>query len=383
MSELAGGIFRLVCGQIGAGKSYLLVKLTEEEAKKSGKYQKIYSNIRGHSELTDGVYDIPDDWRDCETDSLLIIDEVQMHEKFSKHFSNRRDSEIAELTMIRHKRIDLWLISPSPTLVNKDVRDLVTQYYYLEPTGKKTTKCYCFTKVVINVTKSTKQQAYDEFMYAIEEKYYKLYKSTADGKPSGRNHNFNWKLLGFIAGMVVVVIIICLLVAFLANNTKKQADNMSQTQTNQSTQQPKKNENDKFGVMPALSDEECRKGVNVDKPECVAYFNKLTQTGASVGVAYNPSKPYDDKEIQQNLTYDVTAKPVFSGCMKTGNKYQAYTQQGTKLDVSQADCERLIRDNDRPFNYFATNQQATPSMSNQSITSLDQANQKTIDNSSL
>ncbi|MDQ8943811.1 hypothetical protein RFH62_15965, partial [Acinetobacter soli] len=70
----AGGVFRLVCGQIGAGKSYLLVKLVEEEAKKSDKYHHIYSNIRGHSELAQGIEEIPDDWRDCETDSLLIID---------------------------------------------------------------------------------------------------------------------------------------------------------------------------------------------------------------------------------------------------------------------------------------------------------------------
>lgn len=350
MSELAGGIFRLVCGQIGAGKSYLLVKLTEEEAKKSGKYQKIYSNIRGHSELTDGVYDIPDDWRDCETDSLLIIDEVQMHEKFSKHFSNRRDSEIAELTMIRHKRIDLWLISPSPTLVNKDVRDLVTQYYYLEPTGKKTTKCYCFTKVVINVNKSTKQQVYDEFIYAIEEKYYKLYKSTVDGKASGRNYNFNVKFWGFIGGLVVVVIIACILVEFLAKSGKTKVDQMSQTE--QAKQQSK--EKPKQEAAPVVvSDEECRKGVNVDKPECIAYFNRITRTGESVGVSYDPSKPFEQDDIQKTISYQVTAQPVFSGCMKTGSKYQAYTQQGTKLDVSQADCERLIRDNDRPFNYFA------------------------------
>ena len=378
----AGGTFRLVTGNIGAGKSYLMVK-EAEEAKKTGMYKKIYSSIRGHAELAEGITEMPDDWRTCEPDSLVIMDEVQKHDKFSKHFSNRRDSEIVDLTMIRHKRIDIWMISPDPALVNSDVRNLVTQYYWLDVVGDKTTKCYCFHKVHNRVTKSIKMQAYDEFVYKIEEKYYNLYKSTEDGKPSGRNHNFNVKLWGFIGGMVIVVIIICLLVAFLANNTKKQADNMAQIETKQNEQQPKKNENDKFGVMPALSEEECRKGVNVDKPECVAYFNKLTQTGASVGVSYNPTKPYDDKEIQQNLTYDVTAKPVFSGCMKTGNKYQAYTQQGTKLDVSQADCERLIRDNDRPFNYFATNQQATPSMSNQSITSLDQAKDKSNENNNL
>lgn len=375
----AGGTFRLVTGNIGAGKSYLMVK-EAEEAKKTGMYKKIYSSIRGHAELAEGITEMPDDWRTCEPDSLVIMDEVQKHDKFSKHFSNRRDSEIVDLTMIRHKRIDIWMISPDPALVNSDVRNLVTQYYWLDVVGDKTTKCYCFHKVHNRVTKSIKMQAYDEFVYKIEEKYYSLYKSTEDGKPSGRNHNFNVKLWGFIGGLVVVVIIICLLVAFLAKGTKTQVDKMTDAQKSeqqpQEEKKPKQNEQDKMGVMPQLSDEECRKGVNVDKPECVAYFNRLTQTGASVGVAYDASKPFEHEEIDKTLTYQVTAKPVFSGCMKTGSKYQAYTQQGTKLDVSQADCERLIRDNDRPFNYFAT-------ASNQSTQSVSLANDKAIDNSQL
>lgn len=91
---------------------------------------------------------------------------------------------------------------------------------------------------------------------------------------------------------------------------------------------------------------ECRKGVNVEKPECVKWFDQLTKNGASVStgdnrqttVTYNPNQPLQDNEIQKQVSYEVTAKPVFSGCMKTGSKYQAYTQQGTKLDVSQADC---------------------------------------------
>lgn len=358
MSELAGGIFRLVCGQIGAGKSYLLVKLVEEDAKKSGKYQHIYSNIRGHSELAEGVEDIPDDWRNCETDSLLIIDEVQMHEKFSKHFSNRRDSEIAELTMIRHKRIDLWLISPSPTLVNKDVRDLVTQYFYLEPTGKKTTKCFCFTKVYINVNKSVKMQAYDEFIYTIEEKYYKLYKSTQDGQASGRNYNLNLKLIGFVAGLIVVTLIICGLVAFLMKGTKTKVDQMQSIDKKENvTSKSDQANKDKTGAIPKLSDEECRKGVNVDKPECIEYFNRISRSGESVGVAYNPSKPFEsEQEIQKSITYQVTAKPVLSGCMTTrSGRLQGYTQQGTYIDVSEADCKRIMS-GDRPFNYFAQNQ---------------------------
>lgn len=71
---------------------------------------------------------------------------------------------------------------------------------------------------------------------------------------------------------------------------------------------------------------------------------------------YNPSKPFQD--LTSQITYEATAKPVFTGCMKKNGKYVAYTQQGTILhDVSQDDCRRLIEDGDRPFNYFAQQQQ--------------------------
>ncbi|MDC4847526.1 hypothetical protein OHV92_17960, partial [Acinetobacter baumannii] len=238
----------------------------------------------------------------------------------------------------------------------------VTQYFWLEVVGAKTTKCYCFTKVYNSITKSIKQQAYDEFVYTIEEKYHKLYKSTEDGIASGRNYNFNVKLWGFIGGLVFVVIIACLLVAFLAKGTKTKVDQMSTAQKSDAAQAQKTKEEskDKLGVMSKLTDEECRKGVNVDKPECVEYFNRLTKNGESVGpavqqVSYDPSKPFESAEkIQETVTYQVTAKPVLSGCMTDRHgKLVGYTQQGTIIHgLNQSDCKRIIK-GDRPFNYFA------------------------------
>ena len=49
-------------------------------------------------------------------------------------------------------------------------------------------------------------------------------------------------------------------------------------------------------------------------------------------------------------------------------RYQAYTQQGTKINVSEADCKKLINENDRPFNYFASNQQRSePSLPKETL----------------
>jgi hypothetical protein len=71
-------------------------------------------------------------------------------------------------------------------------------------------------------------------------------------------------------------------------------------------------------------------------------------------VSYNPTSPYDD--LSQNLTYEITSKPVFSGCAKFNGKYYGYTEQGTKLPVSKSDCVKLIEHGDRPYNYFKTEQ---------------------------
>lgn len=72
-------------------------------------------------------------------------------------------------------------------------------------------------------------------------------------------------------------------------------------------------------------------------------------------VTYNPNKPFDQQQIQDSIQYSVTAKPVLSGCMKTNNRYVAYTQQGTRLNVSQEDCKKIMS-GDRPFNYFQEQQ---------------------------
>lgn len=370
---------RLTTGGIGTGKSYKNVKDAYEELQKGEncKYERIYSNIRGHAELCEGVLPLPDDWRECEPHSLIIIDECQAHEKFSKHFSNRRDSEIVDLTMIRHRHLDMWLISPNPTLVNKDVRDLVNVHVCLEANGKETTKAFCFDKVQINLTKAVKQRAFDEFTYSIEPKYCAMYKSTEDGTPSRRTYNVNFKLISFVVGLIFVTLVIVGLVTWLMKGTKTDIDELSKTETKNKESSSVNADpiSSAFSSDKPVSDDECRKGVNVERPECIAYFDRLTSTNSSVtsqgmitqSVQYDPSNPYDES-IQKSVSYQVTAKPVFSGCTKMNGRYQAYTQQGTKINVSEADCKKLINENDRPFNYFASNQQRSePSLPKETL----------------
>lgn len=355
MSKDVGGLIRLTSGSIGAGKSYINVKNADDEHKKK-RYNKIYSNIRGHSELAEGITPLPDDWRDCEEYSLIIIDEVQFNEKFSRHFSSRRDQEVVDVTMIRHRHCDLWLITPNTKLLNPDIRLLVNEHWVLEINGKKTCKAFKFHDAQTSVTKSSKNKAFDEETFEIKEPYQSMYKTTEDGVASGRAHHFNIKLAGFILGMIIICCGIGLLAMFLINKSSGDAQKLDQNEK-QAVQQAQKNS--KLDQVTITSPEiECRKGINVEKPECVEYFNNLTENKMSVGdnnsdFEYDPSKPFEQESIQQSVKYEVTAKPVFSGCMKQHGRYVGYTQQGSILhDISQSDCAKLMS-GDRPFNYFA------------------------------
>src|SRR5690606_28361850 len=105
---------------------------------------------------------------------------------------------------------------------------------------------------------------------------------------------------------------------------------------------------------------ECRKGINVEKPECVKWFDDLSKNNSSVDstgqvvqtVSYNPSKPYDF--YQQEIQVTPTDFPRMSGVVKMANgRLMAIDQQVNYIQsVSQNDCKKWLS-NYRHFNYFS------------------------------
>jgi zona occludens toxin (predicted ATPase) len=223
-----GGKVRLITGEsFGSGKTYLAVMEAEKLVQKGHNYKKIYSNIRGHAELAKGITEMPKDWRECDHYSLVIMDEIQFNEKFGKHFSSRRDSEIVDFTQLRHNHIDVWLITPNTKLINTDIKEMVSEHYYIEVASKTVSKCYVFKRAQTNITKNLKATALDTFTYKIEEKYWKLYRSTKDGEASDRQTHFNMNLVTFVVGAVFTLCIIAALCFYLFGKSKDNVDAMT------------------------------------------------------------------------------------------------------------------------------------------------------------
>lgn len=352
--------------QIELNKKYLdkIENGEELDESKNEVIRPIYSDIEGLN--IQGVELAPDDWRTVPNDSVIFYDEVHYRKEYEDLTGKpSQDPMIKDLTTHGHKNIDLYLITQASSRIERSIRGLVDCIYYAKRPQQKPKFCtiYEFDKFYNEPAYAAqKGLEHDKYMFTFKDKYQNAYKS-ASAHTSVKfkvQRKFIWAIIAIVV-MAFLSVKLMLSGGFI--DLVKQGTGHAEQKTSDvdsiSSSSP---------VPTQLSSDlsvECRKGANIDKPGCVKWFDDLTKNRASIStsdngrtfISYSPDKPFDNTDIQKNVNYEVTARPVFSGCMYRNGRYVAYTQQGTILNgVSQDDCKRLMIDNDRPFNYFATQQ---------------------------
>ena len=329
----------------------------------------IYANIDGLK--VDNVRPIQIDWRKCPDGSIIFYDEVQLIFEYSTDNKQDKENIVKELTIHRHRAFDIYGITQFPSLVHTNFRAVVGLHYHLHrgwgaPSATVYVWANCRDKPNSLGNKLTAER---DFRFNYPRRLYEIYESATANTVKLR---IPLKLFAILLIPLVGLVMVGNMLfsgertffgTIFGSDDKKEVKKETSTadKTNVQASDPK-------AQVQFNADIDCRKAVNVEKPECVQWFNDLTKNGGSVSgdlnettlVQYDPSKPYDQSKIQEKIQYQVTAKPVFSGCMKKNGKYVAYTQQGTIInDVSQSDCAKLIENNDRPFNYFKVDSNAT------------------------
>lgn len=315
-----------------------------------------YADINGLK--VDHVLKTPDDWRTTPDGSIVYYDEAQQHERYRSGTQSNKDEIVQKLQVHRHTGHDIWFITQSPRFLNAFVLDLVGEHYHLHrPYGAKLASVY-YWRSCRKQPQSTasRELAENEFLFKYPKSLFNHYKSAT-------SHSVKFKIPKkfFIISAVAICLGIFVWNMLFSDKTQKF---INPEAAKEESNQEKNQQGDKqqaASIAPDQLDQECRKGINVEKPECVQWFDSKSKQNNSESniqrVSYNPDTPFDQQEIQDSIQYDVTAMPVFSGCTKFNGKYYAYTQQGTKLNVSSEDCRKLIENGDRPFNYFAKQQQ--------------------------
>ena len=313
------------------------------------------------------------DWRDAPDGSIIVIDEIQLVEPYKNKKSE--DQMIMDLTIHRHRGFDFYIITQATRYLHPVMKELFTVHYHLTRPFGWTCKVYTYGSARDNPNALiNKINCESKTSFKPADRIFTLYKSTTIDTSQKRIPRFVYFIGAFV---------LCMIGLFFYFATKKNviydqvADGLNgkpvlASQNSKSNKnQPSLNTSVSKSDSNFKGDIECRKAENLDKPECVAWFDQLSKSNGSVApvenqnqqfIAYDPNKPYTVKV--EPIKYQVVNQPKFSGCAKFGSEYKAYTEQGTYLKVSQSDCRKILSDSgNRPYDYFNQHNQV-PSSNN-------------------
>jgi hypothetical protein len=301
-----------------------------------------YSDINGLK--VENVLKTPDDWRNTPDGSIVYYDEAQQHERFRSGTSANKDDIVQKLQVHRHTGHDIWFITQSPRFLNAFVLDLVGEHYHLHrPYGAKLASVYYWRSCRKQPqSQSSKEVCENEFLFKYPKDLFSYYKSATTHSVKFKVPKKAYYILAAMAALGFLVF------KMVFNDNTQKFIKPTAEQLNASDKNPNKTESK--SIQPDQINVECRKAVNIEKPECVQWFNELEQSskaGQSYTIKYDPNNPYNVPYDQ--FQYQVTSTPQFVGCVQWDGKYYAYTQQGTRLNVPQSDCAKYMS-GDRPFN---------------------------------
>lgn len=321
----------------------------------------IYSNIKALK--IDYVRALVIDWRTCPDGSIFAIDEVQLVPPYNDN-KNKNDDIVQELTIHRHRGFDFWFITQSATYLHPTIKELISCHLHITRPYWRTPKVYQYGSLrQYPNTLINKLNCESKFTFKPKHSIFKLYKSTSIDTSKKRTPAGLY-VFGFFILVAISIFFYGLsggsgFLGHFFGSDEKKMEVKKQTSTSQTTNFPTPDSNVKTNFD---ANTECRKAINVEKSECVEWFNNLTQVGGSVAttdtvqITYNPSKPYDTK-LPDHYTIALDDYPRLSGCMTLASgKLIALDQQGNYMpDVSQADCKRYMQ-GFRPFDYSKTPQ---------------------------
>ncbi|WP_347454248.1 zonular occludens toxin domain-containing protein [Acinetobacter thermotolerans] len=378
----------LVVGQPRHGKSQFCAKMAYEyhlkniEIQKridSGKFdpekdivREIYSDIKGHAENCDFVKPAPEDWRDVPNNSIIFMDEIHQRPEYADTDGRMSQNPmISELRTHGHQNKDIILITQDPQTLNKAIRALVEKMYLVKRPIQKPpfATIYEFERWL----RDPWQAAASERSVKYQDKYKFLYKKKwQDMYESASAHtSISFKIQNkFIYALIAIICLSSLsYYLFTAAGGDKLARQAAQGFTKEGANSfvdSAKAAGTKQGTTAQVNSSipdltvECRKAVNVEKPECVKFFDDLASgkksvlpTGEIVQAVYDSNNPYDFEYKP------VDVKPVdfprMSGVIKlSSGRLMAIDQQGNYMPkVSEQDCKRWL-DGYRPFDYFRT-----------------------------
>lgn len=356
---------KLITAQPGSYKTAMMMELAEKMANEG---RPVYlCNIRGLKPAIPFPYQTIDhfkEWVDTPETSVIFIDEVQ---EFTRDVpTNAKTEELPKwMTLLekhRHEGKDIFIVTQHPMFIHTHIRRLTSEHIHLVRNGNVPFSVKRMWGHVESdpddMQKASIKSGCTTSIFRPKKEVFTWYESTVLD-----THKFIIPVK-LIKGIALVSALIGISAYFGYPVAEKYLNFGDKQITEQQKTEPTSmaDIHKQQAELAGLTPEQYADLQNPEKRNAeLQALNPVDMD--TIVLRYNPNKPYDD--YSQQVSYNPTAIPRFSGCMEKNGKYIAYTQQGTKLDVTQEDCKRLLEDGDRPFNYFAQEQTERVSTSEQ------------------
>lgn len=335
-------MIRLITGTPRSGKTLWameqLFKVLDET-----ELRPIYCDIKGLNHQA--IKPVPDDWRTCPDGSLIIMDEVQYRDAWSRR-SKGDNRQILDLTTHGHRKIDIWIITQSPRYLNADVLGLVGEHVHVKNAlnSKHNSKIYIWREAQTTVTRTAMLLAEDSYGWRYPKHLFNDYVSAEAG------HNKKTYIPKKVVSVVISLLVGLFLLVYVLNKSNVSVNAMSKPAETaaipvRSDKTFSVTTTEKGGqVYDSLTPEQ-RADLEARSPVAPDFTqNQVNQ------IKYDPNQPFSN---QFDNAQAASNQPYLSGCMQLKNKCSCFTQQGSKLDVSIADCKKIIG-GDMPYNPFLT-----------------------------
>jgi len=299
-----------------------------------------------------------------------LIDSVNKERKMALVRKKEGIYDIARsLTLHAHFGFDIYLITQDVTRVNATTLAATGRHYILRRLfGWDMMFIYEYYEVQKYFAGATRKNAISIKLWLYKKNLYKYYISSEE-------HNVP-KTVPW--GLVFMLLLLTGIVytaytkwqnGKFGNKEKAAAVEASNHHNPQNPQQPQSVwQKDEFGIdvkytaagVPIYRTQADMEQAAKLKLEAKTQGTEPTQGQSFTGQAYQgqQSVEYDIRNpyaTNYAVSYQVVEKPRLAGCMIVKNSCSCYTQQATKIDMSQSDCKRYMS-GDRPFDYFTLQQ---------------------------
>ncbi|MDQ9028516.1 zonular occludens toxin domain-containing protein [Acinetobacter nosocomialis] len=363
---------KLITAQPGSYKTAMMMELAN---KMSSEGRPIYlCNVRGLKPAIPFPYQVMEhfkDWVNTPETSVIFIDEVQ---EFTRDVPTNCKTEdlppwMTLLEKHRHEGKDIFIVTQHPMFIHTHVRRLTSEHIHLVRNGNvpfAAKRSWGFVESdPDDFQKATFKNGCTTTIFKPNKEVFNWYESTVLDTHKFKVPTKLIKGIALVSGIIGFAVWIGYPVAnkYFHMSDKQvtaKAPDLNTQPANPGSTKSIADQVKEQAALAGLTPEQYADLMHPDKRNAELQAKNDVRM-EKIAIQYNPNHPYDVDVTQ--IKYEVTAKPVFSGCMKKNGKYVAYTQQGTILhDVSQSDCRKLMEDGDRPFNYFQT-QNRTASVS--------------------